>query len=319
MCIVTCNASRFSHVPLQVLGLQPRLLRTLHVQLIHNTMLQIALPNKGALSDDAVELVREAGYRCRRLGRELMVRDAENEVEFLFLRPRDIAIYVSRGVLELGITGRDLLADSETDVQELMPLRFGKAAFYYAAPKASTLLPDDLDGLRIATSYPNLIAQDLARRGIDAHLVPLDGAVEISIQLGVADVIADVVQTGRTLDEAGLKTIGEPILRTEAILIARDVETAAHNSARLFVERLRGIIVAREYAMVEYDVPKAHLDAAIAVTPGIESPTIAPLSKENWLAVKAMARRKDINRIMDELTELGAKGIIVTDIRTCRI
>ena len=282
-------------------------------------MLQIALPNKGALSDDAVELVREAGYRCRRLGRELMVRDTENEVEFLFLRPRDIATYVERGVLDLGITGRDLLADSETNLRELLSLRFGKAAFYYAVPKESMHLPGDFGGLRIATSYPNLVAQDLAQRDLDAQVVRLDGAVEISIQLGVADAIADVVQTGRTLDEAGLKTTGAPILETEAILVARDDETVEHNGVRLFIERLRGIIVAREYVMVEYDVPQVHLDGAVAITPGIESPTVAPLSKEGWLAVKAMARRKDVNRIMDELTDLGAKGIIITDIRTCRI
>ena len=282
-------------------------------------MIQIALPNKGALAEDAVVLVREAGYRCRRLGRELMVRDVENEVEFLFLRPRDIATYVAQGVLDLGITGRDLLADSQTDVPELMPLHFGKAAFYYAAPAGSGLTPDDLGGLRIATSYPTLVAQDLARRGVQARIVPLDGAVEISIQLGVADVIADVVQTGRTLDEAGLKTLGDPILKTEAVLIAHDPATATRNSAHLFVERLRGILVAREYVMVEYDVPEAQLDAACAITPGIESPTIAPLSKAGWLAVKAMARRKAVNQILDALTELGAKGIIITDIRTCRI
>ncbi|HMB93113.1 MAG TPA: ATP phosphoribosyltransferase [Rhodothermales bacterium] len=282
-------------------------------------MLQIALPNKGALSEDAVDLVRAAGYRCRRSGRELLVRDAENGVEFLFLRPRDIAIYVSNGVLDLGITGRDLLADSDTAVEELLPLRFGKAAFYYAVPKDSSLTPEGMAGHRIATSYPNLVAQDLAQRGLDAQIVQLDGAVEISIQLGVADAIADVVQTGRTLDEAGLMTVGNPILRTEAILVARDPEVVQHNGVRLFVERLRGIIVAREYVMVEYDVPQPSLDAAVAITPGIESPTVAPLSKEGWLAVKAMARQKDINRIMDALTEIGAKGILITDIRTCRI
>ncbi|MDX1546379.1 MAG: ATP phosphoribosyltransferase [Rhodothermales bacterium] len=282
-------------------------------------MLQIALPNKGALAEEAVELVRAAGYRCRRTGRELLVRDTENEVEFLFLRPRDIATYVGQGVIELGITGRDLLADSEAGVPERMPLRFGKAAFYYAAPKGSGLTPDALGGLRIATSYPTLVAQDLARRGVEAPIVRLDGAVEISIALGVADVIADVVQTGRTLDEAGLATIGEPILRTEAVLIAHDEATATRNSARLFVERLRGILVAREYVMVEYDVPETALEQAVAITPGIESPTVAPLSKAGWLAVKAMARQNEVNHILDALTEIGAKGIIITDIRTCRI
>ncbi len=282
-------------------------------------MLQIALPNKGALAEGAVELVREAGYRCRRAGRELTVRDTENEVTFLFLRPRDIAVYVSNGVLDLGITGRDMLIDSRADLEELLSLRFGKARFFYAVPQDSALTPDTLGGLRIATSYTHLVARDLAERGVEAQVVPLDGAVEISIQLGVADVIADVVQTGRTLEEAGLKTVGDPILETEAILVARSRAAAEHNSIRLFIERLRGIIVAREYVMVEYDCPEAHLEAACVITPGIESPTVAPLSKPGWVAVKAMARRRDTNRIMDALSDLGAKGIIITDIRTCRI
>lgn len=282
-------------------------------------MLQIALPNKGALAEGAVELVREAGYQCRRAGRELTVRDADNSVTFLFLRPRDIAVYVSNGVLDLGITGRDMLIDSRTDLEELLPLGFGKARFFYAVPRASPLTPDAFGGLRIATSYTHLVAHDLAERGVDAQIVPLDGAVEISIQLGVADAIADVVQTGRTLEEAGLKTVGEAILETEAILVARRRAATAHDGVRLFIERLRGIIVARAYVMVEYDCPKAYLDAACLITPGIESPTVAPLSKPDWVAVKAMARRRDINRIMDALADLGAKGIIITDIRTCRI
>ena len=282
-------------------------------------MLKIALPNKGALSEDAVQLVREAGYRCRPYGRELMVSDTENDVEFVFLRPRDIAIYVSNGVLDLGITGRDLAVDSEADVAELLNLGFGKASFYYAVPKESSLTPETLSDARIATSYPHLVMKDLARRKARAKVIHLDGAVEISIRLGVSDAIADVVQTGRTLEQAGLKTIGEPVLHSEAVLISRNKGITARNGVKLFVDRLRGIVVAREYVMVEYDVFQEHQEAACAITPGIESPTVAPLSKTGWVAVKAMAKKSDINRIMDELTELGAKGIIVTGIRTCRI
>lgn len=283
-------------------------------------MLQIALPNKGALSDGAVVLAEEAGYHAKRRGRELSVRDADNDVEFIFLRPRDIATYVSNGIVEMGVTGLDLLHDSGADVEHLMPLKFGKARFCYAVPKESDLTPDTFtEDTRIATSYDSLVRQDLERRGVDATVVHLDGAVEISIQLGVADAIADVVQTGRTIDEAGLRTTGAPILDTQAILIAQNGETAALESARLFAERVRGILVAREHIIVEYDLPKAHLDAAREITPGIESPTVSPLSKDGWVAVKAMARQTDVNRILDELTAIGAKGIIIMDIRTCRI
>jgi len=282
-------------------------------------MLTIALPNKGSLSDGAVRLFEDAGFHCRRYGRELALRDSENNAEFIFLRPRDIAIYVGNGTLDIGITGRDLAQDSGAPVSEMLPLKFGRSAFHYAAPVDSSLLPDDFSGLRIATSYPGLVHADLTRRRVDARVVRLDGAVEISIRLGVADVIADVVQTGRTLDQAGLKIIGEPIFKSEAVLIAQQPEAAERPDVKLVMDRLNGIVVAREYVMVEYDVESAHLDRACAITPGIESPTVAPLSKSDWVAVKAMARRRDVNPIMDNLAAIGAKGIIVTDIRTCRL
>ena len=283
-------------------------------------MLQIALPNKGALSGDAVDLADEAGYHCRRRGRELSVRDPDHGVEFIFLRPRDIATYVSKGIIDLGVTGLDLTYDSGADVEHVMDLGFGNARFCYAVPKSSDVTPDEFTSdTRIATSYDNLVRRDLEKRGIDADVVPLDGAVEISIQLGVADAIADVVETGRTIDEAGLKTTGEPILRSQAVLVAQNPETTQLEKAERFAERINGILVAREYLVVEYDLPEDKLDEAREITPGIESPTVSPLNKEGWVAVKAMVKRSRGNEIMDELEALGARGIIITTIRTCRI
>lgn len=282
-------------------------------------MLYIALPNKGSLSEDAVQLVKEAGYNCRRYGRELVVRDSDNDIEFIFLRPRDIAVYVSNGVLDLGITGRDLALDSEADVRELLSLGFGKSSFCYAVPAEKNIVPDDFEGLRIATSYGSITRDDLKKRGVNAKIVKLDGAVEISIKLGVADAIADVVQTGRTLVEAGLKITGEPILKSEAVLVSGKPDIEKDERVSRFIERLKGIILARAYVMVEYDVEEKNLQKACDLTPGIESPTVAPLSKKGWVAVKAMAKRKEVNNIMDRLTGIGARGIIITDIRTCRI
>jgi ATP phosphoribosyltransferase len=282
-------------------------------------MLRIAVPNKGSLSEDAVTLLREAGYRCRRGGRELIVRDQVNGVEFYFLRPRDIAVYVSSGVLDVGITGKDLALDSGATVEEVLGLNFGRSSFYYAVPRDSGLSVADFAGKRIATSYARIVEQDLTKRGIDATIIRLDGAIEISIQLGVADAIADVVESGRTLTEAGLVTIDEPILRSEAVLIAHDSPTRQKADVQLLEKRLQGIIVAREFVMVEYDIRKEKVEDAIAVTPGIESPTIAPLSSPDWVAVKAMANKSEVNAILDTLSHLGAKGIIVTDIRTCRL
>ena len=282
-------------------------------------MLQLAVPNKGALSERAVSLLAEAGYRCTRSGRELIVKDRENDVNFVFLRPRDIAVYVGKGVLDLGITGRDLTADSNAPVVEIMPLEFGRSRFCFAAPADSGWTVADLNGKRIATSYPELLRRNLEQRGLTAEIVRLDGAVEISVGLGVADAIADVVESGRTLAEAGLAVIGEPMLQSEAVLVARSREVAAAPDVKILMGRIKGILLADTYAMIEYDIPRAQLAAVCAITPGIESPTVAPLSNPDWVAVKSMIRRVDSNRIMDELYAEGARGIIVTEIRSCRI
>lgn len=282
-------------------------------------MIQIALPNKGSLSEEAIELVKSAGYNAKRYGKELIVTDMDNGVDFYFLRPSDIPVYVSNGVLNAGITGRDLAIESRADFYELLPLSFGKSEFRYASHKNNLILPDSFNGKRIATSYTYLVERDLKEKKINAEIIHLDGAVEISIQLGVADVIADVVQTGKTLKEAGLEIVGESILKSEAVLIGKDKDVLDNKSIKSFVDRIKGITVARKYVMVEYDILEDKLKDACAVTPGIESPTVAPLSKKGWVAVKSMSRKKDINLIMDELEKLGAKGIIISEIRTCRI
>lgn len=282
-------------------------------------MLQIAIPNKGSLSEEAVALLKEAGYKCSRSGRELVVSDKDNNIDFIYLRPRDIAVYVGNGVLDLGITGRDLAVDSKSNVFEILPLNFGRSSFRYAVPKELDITPEKFAGLRIATSYPEIVLQDMAKRHVKAKIIRLDGAVEVSVQLGVADVIADVVESGQTLKEAGLKVVGEPLMQSEAILIGRDAGIQSNVEVKKLIGRLKGILVARTYAMIEYDISRESLAKACAITPGIESPTIAPLSNPDWVAVKAMILRKESNHIMDELHRIGARGIIVTDIRSCRI
>ncbi|MBU4053745.1 MAG: ATP phosphoribosyltransferase [Proteobacteria bacterium] len=282
-------------------------------------MLKIALPNKGALSEEAALLMGEAGYECKRYRRELSVLDKEHELEFVFLRPRDIAVYVSRGILDMGITGRDLAREACVDLHEVLPLGFGRSRFFYAVPENSELTPETFNGLRIATSFPNLLRQNLNARKIDAEIITLDGAVEISVSLGVADAVADVVETGRTLSQAGLKVVGSPLLESEAVVVARDDINSLSPQLRICIERLKGIVVARDYVMIEYDAPKILLEKVCAITPGIEAPTIAPLSKTEWVAVKAMVKRKEANEIMDRLSAVGARGIVVMDIRACRL
>ncbi len=284
-------------------------------------MLRIALPNKGSLSEKAVSLVKEAGYKCRRWGKELIIVDTHHQIEFYFLRPKDIAIYVNAGFIDLGITGRDLMLDSAVEIDELLPLNFGNSSFRYAAPNEFEFNSlADFEGKRIACSYPTLVRQHLASNGVSAEVIKLDGAVEISIKLGVADAIADVVESGRTLREAGLKVVGDKIMQSEAILVSKKATFLQENEdAATFVKRLEGILVAREYVMIEYDIPKVNIEKACEITSGIESPTIASLRDENWLSVKAMIAKKTVNIKMDAIADLGAKGIIITEIKTCRL
>ena len=280
--------------------------------------LKIAVPNKGSLSDASITALREAGYRQRSDARDLTFIDPDNDVEFYYLRPKDIAVYVGLGELDVGITGRDLLLDSGASAVELLALDYGRSTFRFAAPESKVFTEKDLAGKRIATAYPGLVERYLSEKGISATVVRLDGAVEGSIRLGVADVIADVVSTGGTLRAAGLKVFGDSLLASEAILITR--KGASESAAReTLIRRLNGVVMARQYVLVDYDVKSTDLDKACALTPGIESPTISPLQKSEWNAVRAMVKRKDINRVMDELYAVGARGILVTDIHACRL
>ena len=282
-------------------------------------MLRIAVPNKGSLSAPAAVMLREAGYRQRRdEGRELVLADPDNDAEFFFLRPRDVATYVGEGTVDVGITGRDLLLDSGSPAAEHLALGFARSTFRFAAPVGQLSDLQGITGLRVATSYPVLVGEYLAEHGVTpAAVVRLDGAVESSVQLGVADVIADVVETGTTLRAAGLEVFGDPLLRSEAVLVrAHDVDAHALD---VLTRRLRGVITAREYVLMDYDCPVSAVERAVRLTPGLESPTVSPLHNKQWCAVRAMVPRSQTNRLMDDLYEIGARAIIVTSILACRL
>ena len=281
------------------------------------TRLKIAVPNKGALSTAAVEILKESGYRQRSDTKELRLLDSENDVEFFYLRPRDIALYVGEGTLDVGITGRDLLLDSGAKAEEVMALEFGRSTFRFAGPKGEYDDLAQLAGKRIATSYTGIVQTYLSTNGIDATVVRLDGAVETSVQLGVADVIADVVETGTTLQRAGLEVFGDPILESEAVLVVRAGDRLP--AFEVFKRRIDGVLVARGYVMMDYDIEASTVGDAVALTPGLEGPTVSPLHREGWVAVRAMVRRDGAQRLMDELYDLGARAILLTDIHACRI
>lgn len=281
-------------------------------------LLRIAVPNKGALAEASAQLLTEAGYRMRSDSKELVLTDEANQVEFYYLRPRDIAVYVGEGTLDLGITGRDMLIDSGADAIEVRELGFGASRFRFAAPAEESLTVEQLQGKRLATSYPGLVGGYLAERGIETRLIKLDGAVETAIKLGVADAIADVVETGTTLRRAGLALFGEPILQSEAILIRRSGDTAP-DGLDLLERRIDGVLVARNYVLMDYDIAAADVEQASALTPGLESPTVSPLAREGWVAVRAMVPKADAQLIMDRLWAIGARAILVTDIAACRL
>ncbi|HAT1170738.1 ATP phosphoribosyltransferase [Corynebacterium striatum] len=280
-------------------------------------MIKIAVPNKGSLSEAAVEILAEAGYKGRGHNKALNIVDEANDVEFFFLRPKDIAIYVAQGVLDLGITGRDLARDSKAKFNVVLDLGFGTSTFRYASRQGENWTVEKLAGKRIATSYPNLVRDDLKTRGIEAEVIRLDGAVEISIHLGVADAIADVVSTGTTLRQQGLEPFGEPIITSEAVVIKREGQEVTP-AEQVVLSRIQGILHARNYLMIDYNVSTDNLDAASAVTPGLTGPTVSPLARENWVAVRAMVPRKEANHIMDKLSALGAEAILASDLRIAR-
>jgi ATP phosphoribosyltransferase len=281
-------------------------------------VLRVAVPNKGSLAEPAADMLRESGYRQRSDPRELVLHDPGNDTEFFFLRPRDIATYVGSGELDVGITGRDLLLDSGATAEEILQLGFGESTFRFAARPGSARSVADFAGKRVATSYGGLLATYFAERGVAAEVVRLDGAVETAVRLGVADVIADVVSTGTTLRQAGLEVVGEPILESEAVLVRRH-GVADSSAVSQLVRRMQGVIIARRYVLMDYDIRAEGVEEAVRLTPGIESPTVSPLHDKGWVAVRAMVPRADTNKIMDELWEIGARGILVTDIHACRL
>jgi ATP phosphoribosyltransferase len=281
-------------------------------------VLRVAVPNKGSLAEPAADMLRESGYRQRSDPRELVLHDPGNDTEFFFLRPRDIATYVGSGELDVGVTGRDLLLDSGAPAEEILQLGFAESTFRFAARPGSATTVADFAGKRVATSYGGLLATYFAERGVAAEVVRLDGAVETAVRLGVADVIADVVSTGTTLRQAGLEIVGEPILESEAVLVRR-VGVPDSPAVQQLVRRMQGVIIARRYVLMDYDIRAELVEEAVTLTPGIESPTVSPLHNEGWVAVRAMVPRVETNKIMDELWDVGARGILVTDIHACRL
>lgn len=279
-------------------------------------MLKVAIPNKGILSDAAIGMLKEAGYLVRRDTKDLHVIDSVNGIEFFYLRPRDIATYVGAGSLDAGITGLDLLLDSKSNAKSVAALGFGGSTLRFAGPIGKFRDIAELEGRSLATAYPNLLGDYLQKHGVNAKIITLDGAVEVSVRLGVADAVADVVSTGSTLRQAGLEIFGPVILESDAQLI---VALGKEREVDGLLQRLEGVRVAREYVIFDYDCPVSLVEEASRITPGIESPTISPLRDSEWVAIRSLVRSSETNQKMDELYKIGARAILVSAIHAARI
>ena len=281
-------------------------------------LLRIGVPSKGRLAEISAQLLNEAGLTFRRPERSLFARCRDMPVEITFLRTDDIPVLCAEGAIDLGVTGADLVAESGADLVHRLDLGIGSCRLALCVAEASTVADArQLAGLRIATSFPRITRDWLAKRGVEAHFVELSGSVEIMIQLEVADAIVDLVETGSTLAANRLRVLDE-IGRYETVLV-QNHKVADPATADRIVRRLEGIVIARSYSLLEYNIPRARLRDAEKITPGFKSPTVSALEDADWCAVRAMVKRGEAHAIMERLEAIGASAIIETDISNCRL
>ena len=281
-------------------------------------LLRIGVPSKGRLAELAAQLLADAGLSFRRTDRSLFARCKDMPIEVTFLRTDDIPVLVAEGAIGLGITGADLVAESGAEVVHRIDLGVGSCRLALCVPDDSTIDdPRQLAGRRVATSFPRITKEWLAERGVEAHLVALSGSVEVMIALGVADAIVDLVETGSTLAANRLQVLDE-IGRYETVLV-QDPNISHPELADRIVRRLEGIVIARSWSLLEYNVPRARLAEAEQITPGFKSPTVMALEDSDWCAVRAMVRRGEAHAIIERLEAIGALAMIETRIANCRL
>jgi ATP phosphoribosyltransferase len=280
--------------------------------------LRIGLPSKGRLAEQATELLSQAGLSFRRQERSLFARVSEMPVELTFLRAEDIPVLCAEGAIDLGVTGSDLIAEAGVDVTPRLALGIGKCRLSVCLPDESRAhSPQELHGKRVATSFPRITERFFAANQAQVHLVPLSGSVEIMVALGVADAIVDLVETGSTLAANRLRVLTD-IGQYETVLMQNQQRRYPDIADRV-VRRLQGVVVARTYSLLEYNIPKSKLHEAEKITPGYNSPTISALEDPEWCAVQDMVKRKEVIDVMDKLEAMGAKAILETQIINCRL
>jgi ATP phosphoribosyltransferase len=281
-------------------------------------LLRIGVPSKGRLAEVSAQLLADAGLSFRRTERSLFARCRDMPVEIAFLRTDDIPVLAAEGAIDLGITGADLVAESGVDLVQRLELGVGSCRLALCVRDDSEITdPRHLAGRRVATSFPRITRDWLAARGVTARFVELSGSVEVMIALGVADAIVDLVETGSTLAANRLRVLAE-IGRYETVLVQNGSPVDRLLADRI-VRRLEGIVIARSWSLLEYNVPRSRLAEAEAITPGFNSPTVMALEDPAWCAVRAMVRRHEAHGVIERLEAIGASAVIETQIANCRL
>lgn len=276
--------------------------------------LRLALPNKGRLSEPSVSLLRDAGLDFELSERRLTAAARNFEIDLLFVRTDDVPEYVADGLVDIGITGADLVAEQGRDLETILELGFGACSLVLAAPRGTGVERiEDLEGQRIATSFPRVTAGYLARVGVDALVVEVNGAVEVTPQLGVADAVVDLVATGSTLRLNGLRSIAT-LLESQAVLVARPGQIDHSPLIAPLVAMLRSVLDARGKEYMMMNAPAASLDRIRELIPGLSGPTVMPLADPAMIAVHSVVERNQLWRIVPALKQAGARDILVVPI-----
>lgn len=279
------------------------------------TRLKIAVQKSGRLLDDSLKLLKECGISIDNGKDQLKARARNFPVDILYLRNSDIPQYVQDGVADIGIIGQNTLVEKQKAIKEILPLGFSTCRLSIALPKDSEFSgPQDLNGKRIATSYPNSLRQYLNEHQVSAEIHEISGSVEIAPNIGLADAICDLVSSGSTLFKNGLEE-KDVILKSEAAIVAGE-KLSTENQAILdkLIFRIKSVLAARNNKYLLMNAPNDSVEMIIKVLPGMKSPTVMPLAAEGWSSIHTVIAEDRFWEIIDQLKEAGAQGILVVPI-----
>lgn len=275
-------------------------------------MLRIAIQAKGRLNEDCMELLRDAGINVAASKRKLVARATDFPIEVLYLRDDDIPQAVSMGVADVGIVGLNEVAEKGLSVSKVMNLGFGGCRISIAVPRDADYTGLQwLNGKRIATSYPNILKHFFESQNIAAEIHEIAGSVEIAPAVGMSDGIFDIVSSGGTLVQNGLREV-EQVFHSEAALIANpNLDAAQLAEVEKLKFRFHSIVESRGMKYVLMNLPQSQLDAAVALMPGMRSPTVLPLAAEGWCSLHVVIPEQELWEKIEQLKALGAEGILV--------